>query len=244
MDIKEFPWWVNIYILLGVWVVGFYLYKQMSRTQKSKEQYGPEYVAPPPGVARYTIASELEIKRANKFALKELCKRAGYEWAELSGSEFVYDCKHNKRTCIRDSVPNDPAGYQEWRDLESKDVKEIVELGSTTSLLSSLQDDSTDYKRAQDITSNKDGVCILASLGYKDFCEDEGINYDPSNGKCSVTRPYCNKSLLTYCGEDCMEDPCSMVNSKIFGVTLGRSMCFLNFITLDAMCNGGTPPAL
>jgi len=236
-----------ITILLFIFLLGvtLYVFERKKIKRGKKEHYNaPEYVAPPPGVTAFTIATDLDHKRALKEALMGVCKQAGYTWVELPGNEFVYDCKHTKKTCLRDSVKDDMYGYQEWRELDSKDAQEIAKLESTGSILSANVGESTDFRRSGDVLSNKEGVCILGNLNYKQFCEGEGIKYDPNDGTCTTIRRYCNKSLLAYCNGDCFEDPGSMLMSKVFGTTLGRSSGFLSFLATDAACNNNTPPEL
>jgi hypothetical protein len=180
-------------------------------------------------VGNLRVADELDNKRAVKEALKKLCTEQGYEWKELPGGEFVYDCKHTQKTCLNESVYPTPSGenvvprYYEWRDRDNEDTKEVVQLESTSPLLSFQMGDSSDYRRGEDIRSTE-GICVMGNEPFRKFCEDENLRYDSSTGKCYTTLPYCTPKLLAFCNGDCFEPPAGMILSKVFGTTLGRSL--------------------
>jgi hypothetical protein len=199
-------------------IIGLILYRNFSN---KKENY----------VGNLKVASELDKKRAVKYALERLCKKKGYRWIQ-GGDEFVYDCKHTKETCEQESVyptPKDePLRYYEWRNNKNEEFFEtgegLVEYGTGRLLSASVGvGQSSDFSRKEDITRS-DGVCILGNENFRNFCEKEDLRYDKSDGKCYTTQPYCNKRLLAFCNEDCFEPPGSMVLTKVFGTTIGRSI--------------------
>jgi len=173
------------------------------------------------------VADELDHKRAMKYALKKMCEENGYVWKEFPGSEFVYDCKHTKSTCLSESVyptqPNHVPQYYEWRSAVTEDYKSVASLESTSGLLSGMMNQSTDYKRQDDIQSN-DGICILGAEPFRKFCEDEKLSYNTDTGRCVTTKEYCLPKLMAFCKNDCFETPTRLVLSKVFGTTLGRTL--------------------
>lgn len=187
------------------------------------------YVNEPFGNLR--VANELDPKRAIKQAVRKLCEKGGYTWVQ-GESEFIYDCKHNKTSCLKDSVyptrENYVPRYYEWREYDSEDAKEAAKLGASfgsARLLSSSLGQSADLSKEEYIRSEEtNGVCIIGNESFRQTCEKDSLNYDPSTGKCTVTKKYCNDRLLAYCDGDCFEPPVGMVLSKVAGTTLGRSV--------------------
>lgn len=183
-------------------------------------------------VGNLKVATDLDKKKAAKYAMKEMCEKKGYLWIQGS-SDFIYDCKHSKTTCERDSIyptPDDAIPqYYEWRDIDSEEAQEAAQLGqefSTAGLLSSSLGHSANISNASDIL-NKDivgGLCILGNEPMRKLCEDEGLRYDKTNGKCFTTKKYCYSKLLAYCDGDCFNPPASYVTEKIFGKTIGRTL--------------------
>lgn len=178
------------------------------------------------------VANETDIKRATKFALRKRCESKGYKWYQ-GADEFVYDCKHTKETCLRDSVYNpdeEPYLYLEWRPTGSEDAKAAGFNGVTAErkILSNLLGQSSNITSEDEINNPEfEGVCISGNVQFRKFCENEGLKYDPSTGKCTVTKEYCNSKGLEYCNEDCFEDPGTWLLSSLLGDTVGRSLGYL-----------------
>jgi len=179
------------------------------------------------------VATETDRKRAIKYALENLCKSRGYTWFQGS-DEFVFDCKHTKSTCLRDSVYPTKEGniprYYEWREYGSDDAKKagyygVNDTSDMTRILSSQIGLSANTIREVDI-NNKElgGVCIMGNEQFRDFCEKEDLRYDTTNGTCYTTQKYCDKRLVPFCNGDCFDDPGALVLKGLFGDTLGRTM--------------------
>jgi hypothetical protein len=184
-------------------------------------------------VGNLKVATDYDMKRAAKYALEQMCKKKGYIWVQ-GGPEFVYDCKHSKETCERDSIYPTPdtdeaiPQYYEWRDMNSDEAQEAAKLAEefgTGRTLSSTLGDSTDISDS-DYVLDRDigGLCIVGNEPMRKLCEDEGLRYDKSNGKCFTTKEYCYPRLLAFCNGDCFEPPASYISGKVFGKTLGRIM--------------------
>lgn len=173
-----------------------------------------------------TVATENDELRAQKHALKKMCEENGYTWTQYE-NEFAYDCKHTKETCLGDSVyptkSDDIPKYYEWRDSQSPDYKEVIRLESSSGILSSKVGASGDLQSG---IGSGNGMCIMGLEAFRKWCEDEKMRYDPTNGQCYTTKPYCQKKLLGFCNGDCFEPPGGMILSKIFGKTLGQSISF------------------
>lgn len=184
-------------------------------------------------VGNLKVATDYDMKKAAKFAIEQMCKKKGYIWVQ-GGSEFVYDCKHSQQTCERDSIYPTPdtedaiPQYYEWRDINSPEAQEAAKLAEqfgTGRMLSSQIGDSTDITD-RDYVLDRDigGLCILGNEPMRKLCEDEGLRYDKSNGKCFTTLEYCYPKQLAFCDGDCFQPPLSYVSEQVFGKTLGRSL--------------------
>lgn len=184
-------------------------------------------------VGNLKVATDYDIKKAAKFAIEQTCKKKGYIWVQ-GGQEFVYDCKHSQQTCERDSIYPTPdtedaiPRYYEWRDINSPEAQEAAKLAEefgTGRMLSSQLGDSTDITD-RDYVLDRDigGLCILGNEAMRKTCENEGLRYDKSNGKCFTTKEYCYPKLLAFCNGDCFQPPASYVSEQVFGKTLGRSL--------------------
>lgn len=194
-------------------------------------------------VGSLRVGTELDNKKAVKYALEMMCKKRGYTWVQ-GGDEFVYDCKHTKETCERESIyptsedPNTIPKYYEWRKNGEEEFYEtgegLVEYG-TGRLLSATMGDSSAYSRKEDVLKNE-GVCIIGNESFRKFCEEEELRYDKDNGKCYVSEPYCNKRALAFCNGDCFEPPFTMITSKVFGTTIGRSFGAAETAITQAAC--------
>lgn len=153
------------------------------------------------------VATEMDRKRAMKYALRTLCEKGGYAWYESPEDQFIYDCKHTKETCNRDSIYPTKEGkspkYYEWRDVQTADGQVL-----TNRVPKTIQD--------------QDGFCILGNEEFRKTCEGEYLRYNKNDGTCVTTRPYCNSKLLAYCKNDCFESPDTMILSRLFGNTLSR----------------------
>ena len=179
-----------------------------------------------------TVATELDHKRALKYALKKKCESSGYQWVEL-GDEFSYDCKHTKQTCLKDSIYPTPEGkfpqYYEWREPNSTDAQLMAERRSVSQdyreqqALSQNFGSSINLSKDQ-INSQYSGVCILGNEPFRKVCEDEKLQYDPSTGKCKTTEAYCISKGLPFCNGDCYNPPNSWLMEQILGTTLGRTL--------------------
>lgn len=70
------------------------------------------------------VATERDIKLAQKNVLQKICIDKGYNWKE-GGDEFSYDCLHTKQTCLRDSIyptyADKAPTYYEWRSEPNND---------------------------------------------------------------------------------------------------------------------------
>lgn len=186
-----------------------------------------------PYVGNLRVMTELDKKRAAKYALEETCKAGGYIWVQ-GGDEFIYDCKHSKQTCERDSIYPTPdtedaiPQYYEWRDKNASEAQEAAKLAeqfSTGRMLSSKTGDSSDITD-RDYVLNQDigGLCILGNESMRKICEDEGLRYDKNTGQCFTTKEYCYPKLLAFCNGDCFQPPTSYISEQVFGKTLGRSI--------------------
>ena len=184
-------------------------------------------------VGNLKVATDYDMKKAAKFAIEQTCKKKGYIWVQ-GGSEFVYDCKHSQQTCERDSIYPTPdtedaiPQYYEWRDINSPEAQEAAKLAEefgTGRMLSSQLGDSTDITD-RDYVLDRDigGLCILGNEHMRKLCEDEGLRYDKSNGKCFTTQEYCYPKQLAFCDGDCFQPPLSYISEQVFGKTLGRSL--------------------
>ena len=170
-----------------------------------------------------SLANEIDKKRAHKYALKKMCEGNGYFWQEF-GDEFTYECRHTKKTCLGESVyptpkaEGTPPRYYEWRDKSHPDVKKILEFDKQT------QSESQNEIGGE---TEREGMCIMGLEAYRKWCEDEKLRYDPENGQCYTTKPYCQKKLLGFCNNDCFEPPSGMMLSKLFGNTIGKAIGML-----------------
>lgn len=66
--------------------------------------------------------------------------------------------------------------------------------------------------------------CIIANEGWREFCEKEGLSYNPENGQCKTNRQYCMNKGLPFCNGDCFVPPLQWLSEQIFGTTLGRTL--------------------
>lgn len=184
-------------------------------------------------VGNLKVATDYDMKKAAKYAIEQMCKKKGYIWVQ-GGSEFVYDCKHSQQTCERDSIYPTPdtedaiPKYYEWRDINSSDAQEAAKLAEefgTGRMLSSQTGVSTNITD-RDYVLNRDigGLCILGNEPMRKLCEDEGLRYDKSNGKCFTTEEYCYPKQLAFCDGDCFQPPLSYISEQVFGKTIGRSL--------------------
>lgn len=211
------------FLLITTLIILFFLYKKYQSVNYASQNESSK-IEPFIGTSR--METELDKKRAVKYAMKKMCEKQGYQWIQ-GGDEFVYDCKHTRDTCLRESVfptkkDADPK-YYEWRPTSSPDAKELgIEaekygMGSTISGATNLSKEEVNAVEAG-------GVCIIGNEPFRQFCEDEFLQYDPSNGKCVTTAEYCNPRMLAFCNGDCLETPSSKVLSSVFGTTIGRSL--------------------
>lgn len=207
----------NGILLIIILTTLFFFYKKYWNTntifEKNKETF----------IGTKRIATDLDHKRAVKYAMQKMCEKGGYAWIQ-GGDEFTYDCKHKKETCLRESVyPTQKDAvpqYYEWRDSNSSEAKEAglsgEEYGTGRTISGSFADQDT-------INSEKvGGICIIGNEPFRDFCEGELLRYDTSDGKCYTTKEYCGPRLLAFCNGDCFETPGTKVISSVFGTNIGR----------------------
>ena len=197
-------------------------------------------------VGNLKVETELDRKRALKYALKKTCEKRGYRWIE-GGDEFTYDCKHTKETCKRDSVyptkKDEIPQYYEWRDVNSKDAKDVA---SKTVNLIDNKPQSTSKTLGQSSLSeseydinNEDagGICIIGNERFRSFCEDNDLTYNPDDGSCVTNRKYCNNRCLPFCNGDCYLPPDTWTFEQVFGTTLSRSFGCARNMTLEGVCS-------
>lgn len=172
------------------------------------------------------IGTKTDYLKAQKYALQKLCEEKKYTWKQFD-NEFMYDCKHTKETCLAESVYPTPKTdkavpkYYEWRDVNSSDYKEAVRLESSSKILSASAGVTEDRTSQM---GGGDGMCIMGSEGFREFCENENLRYDNTDGNCYTTKQYCQPKLLAFCDNDCFEPPSGMILSKVFGTTVGRGL--------------------
>jgi hypothetical protein len=201
-------------------------------------------------VGNLKVATDLDRRKALKYALQQTCINKGYKWVEL-GDEMTFDCKYTKETCLKDSIyptqENKLPQYYEWRDPSSNDAKKVVEntLNSSSKNIS-VNDTSQDTlskkvglsslsQKEQDIL-DKDGICIIANETFRTFCEDNGLTYNPEDGSCVTNETYCLKRVLPFCNGDCYKPPGSWVSEAVLGTTLGRSIAAVNNYLTAGIC--------
>lgn len=193
------------------------------------------------------IATESDSKRAMKYALEKRCKNKGYFWFQ-GADEFVFDCKHTKTSCSKDSVYPTKEGvipsYLEWREFGSEDANLAGYLGAQkTNDMTSILSAQPSIGISSNITTKFDnkelgGVCIIGNEEFRKFCENEGLRYDITNGQCYTTQPYCAKRGMPFCNGDCFDDPSLMINKAILGDTLGTilSVASPSYLITQAAC--------
>lgn len=215
-----------IIIILIILLIGYFVFKP------TIEGY----------VGDLRVANELDEKRAAKYALEKLCKEGGYQWVEL-GSEFSYDCRHTKETCEKESVyptqQDSQPKYYEWRSPNSEDAKLMAErsinknLSQTTSqqfnefskeMQTDVRHSSTQQNVSDILRSDTGGVCILGNEVFRDFCEENDLEYNKDTGECKTTRKYCASKTLPYCKEDCFQSPVDWLLTTIIGESTGRAL--------------------
>lgn len=222
----------NGILLIIILTTLFFFYKKYWNTnEKTTETITEKNIETFIGTKR--IATDLDHKRAVKYAMQKMCEKGGYAWIQ-GADEFTYDCKHTQQTCMRESVyPTQKDAvpqYYEWRDRNSPEAKEAglsgEEYGTGRTISGSFAD--------QDIINSEQvgGVCIIGNEPFRDFCEGELLRYDTSDGKCYTTKEYCNPRLLAFCNGDCFETPTTKIVSSVFGTNIGR---LLGSVTADAL---------
>lgn len=201
-------------------------------------------------VGNLKVATDLDRRKALKYALQQTCINKGYKWVEL-GDEMTFDCKYTKDTCLKDSIyptqENKLPKYYEWRDSTSEDAKKVVEntLNSPSRNVSA-SDTSQDTlskkiglsslsQTEQDIL-DKDGLCILGNETFRQFCEDNGLTYNPKDGSCVTNESYCLKRVLPFCNGDCYKPPVSFLTESVLGTTLGRSLATMSNYGIAGIC--------
>lgn len=71
--------------------------------------------------------------------------------------------------------------------------------------------------------------CNLGLHPFRQFCEEQGLTYDPQNGgTCTTNCNYCASKLLPFERGDCYVDPVNGFVEKLFGKTLTRGGNVLN----------------
>lgn len=192
------------------------------------------------------VATDLDRRKALKYALQQTCINKGYKWVEL-GDEMSFDCKYTKETCLKDSVyptaENKIPKYYEWRDSNSNDAKKVVEntLNTSSKNISvndmsqqtlSKQAGLSSLSQTEQNILDKDGICIIGNDVFRKFCEDNDLTYNPKDGSCVTNEKYCLKRVLPFCNGDCYKPPISWVSESVLGTTLGRSLSAVsNYLT-------------
>lgn len=66
--------------------------------------------------------------------------------------------------------------------------------------------------------------CVIAYKGYKDYCIDNDLIYNPSKGKCQNFKEYCECRGAKYRNNDCWLNPAQVGFGKAFGKTVTQGM--------------------
>jgi hypothetical protein len=170
------------------------------------------------------VATDLDFKRAYKFALQQTCIENGNTWVQ-GGDEFNYDCKYNKESCLKNSVyptlVGDNPSYYEWRKNGSTDA--------INANLNSLQDNTINI-------NDNGGICIIGNETYRDFCEKNKLTYNPEDGSCVTNKDYCLTKVLPFCNGDCYVPPNTWLTQNLFGTTLGRALTAPQSYLVEGIC--------
>ena len=70
----------------------------------------------------------------------------------------------------------------------------------------------------------------------RNFCENNKLTYDQTDGSCKTNREYCLSKALPFCNNDCYVTPQAWINEKIFGSTLGRSISAPSSYLTEGIC--------
>lgn len=68
----------------------------------------------------------------------------------------------------------------------------------------------------------RDGKCVYGPESLREFCEQSGLNYDASKGRCIITHSYCQKKGVKFNGTDCVDD--TGVSSFLLGNTVTKGI--------------------
>jgi hypothetical protein len=190
------------------------------------------YISPKEHFTNKRVATDLDKKRAVKYALQRTCINNGYTWTQY-GNEFAYDCKHTKITCERDSVypttKENLGQYFEWREPNTDGAKLVAARTIASknfephTLMLSAKSGQSDYKATESDISSQ-GVCILGNEYMREFCESNQLKYDISTGKCRTTQAYCSTKCLAFCKGDCFQSDTDKALNFVLGNTIARSM--------------------
>jgi hypothetical protein len=156
------------------------------------------------------IATDRDHNLAIKEAFRKRCINKGYIWKE-SG-----DIKN-------------PTGQNQPGVLSSGGIDEFTydclhsrETCLRDSVYPTYEDQAPQYYEWRAEPGND--RCIIGNEGFREFCEKEGLTYDPETGKCKTNGKYCMNKGLPFCNGDCFIPPLQWINEQIFGVTLARTI--------------------
>lgn len=205
-------------------------------------------------VGNLKVATELDNRRALKYALEQTCKNKGHRWINL-GDEMEFDCKFTKDSCIKTSIyptpDNKAPRYYEWRDSNSEDAKKVVKntlnsksknidvTDTSQDTLSKQIGLSSASQKKSDIL-DKDGLCIMGNEYFRQLCEDNQLTYNKDTGQCVTNEPYCLKRVLPFCDGDCFKPPGSWLSESILGTTLGRSLAAVENYSYAGVCKAAS----
>ena len=202
----------------------------------------PLYVVNSSGTRRK--AKVYEIKEAKYYAelrAKEImCKRQGLDWVmyknQITGDN-EYECIHNKKSCLSASVNADYLNKNYNEEKEAKKRGEKIE---------PMNLEFMNYLEWHPEKNKGKGACVVSNYIYRRWCEDSWsckknpdgsdciagalftkhtaprLSYNASNGKCSITKEYCNKLCHDF---DPDTQDCYMPDAqKVAGMLLGGTL--------------------
>ena len=69
-------------------------------------------------------------------------------------------------------------------------------------------------------------VGVVGNEAFRKRCEDEGLTYDATTGRCKTNAEYCFKKGLAWCDDDCKSSPLMWLSEQMFGKTITRAFGF------------------
>jgi|GWRWMinimDraft_5_1066013.scaffolds.fasta_scaffold06545_1 hypothetical protein len=155
------------------------------------------------------IATDRDILLATKEAFRKRCVNNGYIWKE-SG-----DVKTSTAT-------NQPSVLSSGTDEFRYDCLHTRETCLKNSIYPTYAEDPPSYYEWRSEPGND--RCVIGNEGFRDFCEKEGLTYEPETGNCKTNKQYCFNKGLPFCNGDCYVPPGQWLSEQIFGTTLGRTL--------------------